>query len=77
MDFLRTHVFVSFCIAIIYFIFKSFQKKIYKDDTIENKKIFRDSLVIFGISYGCLIFRDNLTLIDNPKAQVFTSEPNF
>jgi hypothetical protein len=77
MDFLRTHVFISFAIAILYFIMKSFQKKMYKDDSIESKKIFRDALAIFGISYGCLIFRDNLTMIDNPKAQVFTSEPNF
>lgn len=77
MDFLRSHLFSAFLISVIYFILKSLQKRIYKDDSIAIKVVFKDSVLIFAVAYGCLILKDNFFLLDNTKAQVFTSEPNF
>jgi hypothetical protein len=77
MDFLKTHVFLAFFIAVAYFISKSMIKRIYKDDSIETKQISKDSFLIFVVSYLSLVFRSNIFMHDNIKTQVFTSEPNF
>ena len=77
MDFLKTHVFTAFFISISFFIFKSLIKRIYKDDEIQNKKTFKDSILIFVLSYLIFIFKDNLFLLDDQKTNVFTSEPPF
>ena len=77
MEIFKLHIFTSFLIAIIYFITKILLKRIYKDETIENKRVFKDSVLIFILSYLIFIVKDNLTLLDNVKTQVFTNEPSF
>ena len=77
MDIFKTHVFAAFFISVSFFIFKSLLKRIYKDDDIQNKKTFKDSLLIFVLSYLIFIFKDNFFLLDDQKTNVFTSEPPF
>lgn len=77
MDFLKTHVFFAFFIAIIYFISKAMLRRMYKDDTIQMKQVSKDSMLIFVLSYLSLVLRSNMFPPDGMKTQVFTSEPNF
>ena len=77
MDFLKTHVFFAFFIAIIYFISKEMFSRMYKDETIQMKQVSKDSMLIFGLSYLSLVLRSNMFPPDGIKTQVFTSEPNF
>ena len=77
MDFLKTHVFLAFFIAVAYFICKSMLRRIYKDESIETKQISKDSFLIFLVSYLSLVFRSYIFMNDIAKTQVFTSEPNF
>ena len=77
MEIFKLHVFTSFLIAIIYFITKILLKRMYKDETIQNKRVLKDSILIFVLSYLIFIVKDNLTLLDNVKTQVFTNEPSF
>lgn len=78
MDFLKSHVFISFLISCIYFIVKSLIYKIQKDNTNDNRKtLFKDSVIIFIISYLTFIFRDQLVNFQETKTQVFTNQPSF
>lgn len=77
MDFLKSHLFSAFFIAILFFIVKALMKRLYKDETIQMKIIFKDSVLIFVLAYSGLIFRDNMLLYETANAQVFTTEPNF
>ena len=77
MEIFKLHVFTSFLIAIIYFITKILLKRMYKDETVQNKRVLKDSILIFVLSYLIFIVKDNLTLLDNVKTQVFTNEPSF
>ena len=77
MEIFKLHVFTSFLIAIIYFITKILLKRMYKDETIQNKRVLKDSILIFVLSYFIFIVKDNLTLLDSVKTQVFTNEPSF
>lgn len=77
MELFKLHVFSAFLIAIVFYIVKLLMKRMYKDETIENKKILKDSILIFCITYLVMILKDNLTLLDNTKTQVFTNEPSF
>ena len=77
MDFLKTHVFFAFFIAIIYFITKALLRRIYKDETIQTKQVSKDSMLIFVLSYISLVLRSNMFPPEGIKTQVFTSEPNF
>ena len=77
MDFLKTHVFFAFFIAIVYFITKALLRRIYKDETIKTKQVSKDSMLIFVLSYISLVLRSNMFPPEGIKTQVFTSEPNF
>ena len=77
MEIFKLHIFTSFLIAIIYFITKILLKRMYKDETIENKKVLKDSVLIFALSYLIFIAKDNLLILDSTKTQVFTNEPSF
>ena len=77
MEIFKLHVFTSFLIAIIYFITKILLKRMYKDETVQNTRVLKDSILIFVLSYLIFIVKDNLTLLDNVKTQVFTNEPSF
>lgn len=77
MEIFKLHIFTSFLIAIIYFITKILLKRMYKDETIENKKVLKDSVLIFALSYLIFIVKDNLLILDSTKTQVFTNEPSF
>ncbi len=77
MDFLKTHVFFAFFIAIVYFITKALLRRIYKDETIQTKQVSKDSMLIFVLSYISLVLRSNMFPPEGIKTQVFTSEPNF
>ena len=81
MDFLKSHLFTCFLISILYFIVCSILYKLNKKEKTEdniNKKLSKDSLIIFIISYLTLIFKDQIFSLDIvKKTQVFTNEPNF
>ena len=78
MDFLKSHIFTSFLISIIYFIIKNI---IYRFDTnldkYSKKQLFKDSILLFIITYLILIFKDKLFFFNNQKTEIFTNEPNF
>ena len=77
MELFKLHVFSAFLVAIVFYIVKILLKRMYKDETIENKKILKDSVLIFCVTYLVMILKDNLTILDNVKTQVFTNEPSF
>ena len=79
MEFLKSQVFFSFFVSIGYFIVKHLLRRIYKQEVDEdfNKKVMKDSVLIFVIVYLSFIIRENYFLVDAMKTQVFTSEPNF
>jgi hypothetical protein len=74
---MNIHALSAFLIAISFLIYKGMIKRIYKDDTIILKQVVKDSIILFGLAYLSLVFKDNLFMIQSSKAQVFTSEPNF
>ena len=47
MELFKLHVFSAFLVAIVFYIVKILLKRMYKDETIENKKILKDSVLIF------------------------------
>ena len=79
MEFLKSQVFFSFFVSIGYFIVKHLLRRIYKQEVDEdfNKKVMKDSVLIFVIVYLSFIIRENYFIVDAMKTQVFTSEPNF
>lgn len=77
MELFKLHVFSAFLISIVYFIVKILIKRIYKDETVQNKTVLKDSVIVFGVSYLVHILKDNLIGLDNIKTQVFTNEPSF
>lgn len=77
MELFKLHVFSAFLVAIVFYIVKILLKRMYKDETIENKKILKDSVLIFCVTYLVMILKDNLTILDSVKTQVFTNEPSF
>jgi hypothetical protein len=79
MEFLKSQVFFSFFVSIGYFIAKHLLRRIYKQEVDEdfNKKVMKDSVLIFVIVYLSFIIRENYFIVDAMKTQVFTSEPNF
>ena len=78
MDFLKSHIFTSFLISIIYFIIKNIIYRFDTNlDTNSKKQLFKDSILLFIISYLILIFKDKLFFFNNQKTEIFTNEPNF
>lgn len=42
-----------------------------------RKTLFKDCVLLFGLVYLILIFKDQLFFLDSKKTQVFTNEPTF
>lgn len=79
MEFLKSQLFFAFFVAIGFFIAKQLLRRIYKQEKEDdfNKKVTKDSILVFVIVYLSFIVRENYFIMDSIKTQVFTSEPNF
>lgn len=80
MDFLKSHVFTSFLISSIYFIVKSLINRLNKseeDKDFVRRTVFKDSILLFILSYLIFVFKEQLFSIQLPKTDVFTNEPSF
>ena len=78
MDFLKSHIFTSFLISIIYFIIKNIIYRFDTNlDTNSKKQLFKNSILLFIISYLILIFKDKLFFFNSQKTEIFTNVPNF
>ena len=80
MDLLKTHGFMSFIIACIYFIVKSLINRFNTDkedyQTV-RKSLFKDSVIIFILSYLLFVAREQMIVFQQTKTEVFTNEPAF
>lgn len=79
MEFLKSQLFFAFFVAIGFFIAKQLLRRIYKQEKEDdfNKKVTKNSILVFVIVYLSFIVRENYFIMDSIKTQVFTSEPNF
>ena len=82
MNILNNLVFIAFLISIMYFIIKHFIFKIDKDENKPSseyfKKIsFKDSILIFILSYTVLYSKKYLLENEVVQTKIFTNEPNF
>lgn len=81
MDILKSYVFTSFVIACLYFIVKSLINRMNKQDKelyqYVRKTLFKDSVLIFIISYLTFIAKEQFMVALQVKTQVFTNEPTF
>tara|TARA_Y100000389_G_C17291106_1_gene428082 strand:+ start:174 stop:422 length:249 start_codon:yes stop_codon:yes gene_type:complete len=82
MNILNNLVFIAFLISVMYFIVKHFIFKIDKNtdkpsSDYYKKSTFKDSILIFILSY-CVLYSKNF-LLNNEMSQtkIFTNEPNF
>ena len=79
MDILKSYVFTSFVIACLYFIVKSLINRMNKQDKelyqYVRKTLFKDSVLIFIISYLTFIAKEQFMVALQVKTQVFTNEP--
>ena len=78
---MEEYFYVSFCVAISFFIFKLILNKI-KYNEINNEKnknsdVMRDSFYIFIITFLVIYFYSNYFKKGTGKTQVFTNEPGF
>ena len=80
MDLLKTHGFMSFIIACMYFIVKSLINRFNADkqdyQTV-RKSLFKDSVIIFILSYLLFVAREQMIVFQQTKTEVFTNEPSF
>lgn len=81
MDILKSYVFTSFVIACLYFIVKSLINRMNKQDKelyqYVRKTLFKDSVLIFIISYLTFVAKEQFMSALQVKTQVFTNEPTF
>lgn len=80
MDLLKTHWFMSFFIACMYFIVKSLMNRINtnkEEYETTRKSLFKDSVIIFILSYLLFVTRDQMIIFQQTKTEVFTNEPAF
>ena len=81
MDILKSYVFTSFVIACLYFIVKSLINRMNKQDKdlyqYVRKTLFKDSILIFIISYLTFVAKEQFMTALQVKTQVFTNEPTF
>ena len=81
MDILKSYVFTSFVSAWLYFIVKSLINRMNKQDKelyqYVRKTLFKDSVLIFIISYLTFIAKEQFMVALQVKTQVFTNEPTF
>ena len=75
MEILNSNFFLAASICIIYFILKTIIEKNKKE---EQKKAFKDSILVGVVSYAVLIFRSNFVSFESAKSTtIFTNEPQF
>ena len=75
---MEEYFYVSFCVAISFFIFKLILNKIKKnDDSNNNSEIMRDSFYIFLITFSVIYVYSNYFKKGIGKTPVFTNEPGF
>ena len=81
MDILKSYVFTSFVIACLYFIVKSLINRMNKQDKelyqYVRKTLFKDSVLIFIMSYLTFVAKEQFMSALQVKTQVFTNEPTF
>ncbi len=80
MDFLKSYLFLSFLISCVYFIIKSLLNRMNKNKEeyeFVRKSLFKDTLLLFVISYLVLVCKAQLLIVGETKTQVFTNEPSF
>lgn len=80
MEFLKSHAFTSFLISSLFFIMKNLINRVQSNE--EDKEwvrrtVFKDSVLLFVLTYLILVFKDQIFMIQMPKTQVFTNEPSF
>ena len=73
---MEEYFYVSFCVAISFFIFKLILNKIKKNDD-SNSEIMRDSFYIFLITFSVIYVYSNYFKKGIGKTPVFTNEPGF
>lgn len=75
---MEEYFYVSFCVAISFFIFKLILNKIKKNDNKnDNSDIMRDSFYIFLITFSVIYVYSNYFKKGSGKTPVFTNEPGF
>jgi len=77
---MEEYFYVSFCVAISFFIFKLVLNKIKKNDensNNSNSEIMRDSFYIFLITFSVIYVYSNYFKKGMGKTPVFTNEPGF
>lgn len=80
MDIFKTHGFMSFIIACVYFIVKSLMSRFNteeEDYEIQRKTLFKDSILLFILSYLLFVGREQMFIFQKTKTEVFTNEPTF
>ena len=80
MDILKTHGFMSFVIACMYFIVKSLMNRFNtnkEEYETTRKSLFKDSILLFILSYLLFVAREQLIQYQQAKTEVFTNEPSF
>tara|TARA_Y100000768_G_C23924849_1_gene656939 strand:+ start:342 stop:578 length:237 start_codon:yes stop_codon:yes gene_type:complete len=78
MNILNNLFFAAFITSIIFFIIKHFLFKLNKENNENYKKdIFKDSVLIFTISYVVLYFKKYLLENEISQIKIFTNDPNF
>ena len=75
---MEEYFYVSFCVAISFFIFKLILNKIKKnDDNNNNSETMQDSFYIFLITFSVIYVYSNYFKKGIGKTPVFTNEPGF
>ena len=74
MEIFNNNLFISFCVAFIYFALKYISEK----DEEKKKKLFKDGVLVGIITFAVLILKSHFTQIATiNKTAVFTNEPQF
>jgi uncharacterized membrane protein len=74
---MEEYLLISFCVAIVYFVFKMVVNKMKKTDKEENSFILRDSFYVLFITFIVIFVYSNYFKKSSGKTPVFTNEPGF
>lgn len=73
---MEEYIYVSFCVAISFFVFKLVINKMNKNDE-KNKEIMKDSVYVCFITFTVIYVYSNFFKKSSGKTPVFTNEPGF
>jgi len=73
---MEEYIYVSFCVAISFFVFKLIINKMNKNDE-KNKEIMKDSVYVCFITFAVIYVYSNFLKKGSGKTPVFTNEPGF